>query len=146
VHNFSLCRPGVRPIALELANNPEIHYHLHPFRAFILTIPASDPLSDMQRGMKMRTYLFAILVSGAIGGVGTSNTAAAPANGAAIVTGAQAISLVQDAVTIVTTVYKCKINGRWRPGRCPDNTLRRVDCVGYHTEKFRHLGHCRTPG
>ena len=108
---------------------------------------AGDALRDglpacRNRGLTMRAVLMAMLAAGAIGLIGSSETLAAPVNGAALIAAAQALSSVQDARVIV--VYKCKINGRWRKGRCPGSDAN-VNCVHSRTERFRHSGHCRTP-
>jgi hypothetical protein len=86
----------------------------------------------------MRAILIAMLVAGAIGTVGSSNAMAAPVNGAALIAAAQPLSSLQDARVIVA--YKCKINGRWRKGRCPGSDAH-VNCVHSRTERFRHSGH-----
>jgi hypothetical protein len=90
----------------------------------------------------MRAIFIAMLVAGTIGIVGSSNATAAPINGGALIRAAQPLSPVQDARMIV--VYKCKINGRWRKGRCPGSDAH-VNCVHSRTERYRHSGHCRTP-
>ena len=74
------------------------------------------------------------------------------AAGAAISSGASAqtggdIPAAPEATTInefepTAIVYRCKINGRWRAGRCPRN--RAVNCVHHRTGKFRHAGPCRS--
>ena len=44
----------------------------------------------------------------------------------------------------VRATYRCKINGSWRPGRCPDSQGN-VRCIDLKTGAFRHWGHCRSP-
>jgi len=88
----------------------------------------------------MRTFLITMLAAGAVTVASTSKMVAAPANGTIIIGAAQTISLQQD----VVLEFKCKINGRWRPGRCPLSE-HQVTCVHHRTEKFRHSGHCKTP-
>src|SRR5437763_1209188 len=96
-----------------------------------------------RRRNEMRTILITMVAAGAVGVVCMSSTMAAPENGAALIRAAQATSLVQDVRTIV--VHRCKINGRWRPCRCPASE-EHVNCVHWHSEKFRHAGHCKGPG
>ncbi len=89
----------------------------------------------------MRIIFLTMLIANAACIASIRSTAAAPANGAAIIGAGQMTSLLQDARVI--NVFRCKINGRWRPGRCPDRY--HITCVHHRTEKFRNFGHCRTP-
>jgi hypothetical protein len=90
--------------------------------------------------MKIETILITMLAVSAVGIASMSKLMAAPANGTGIIGAAQAASPRQD----VVLEFKCKINGRWRPGRCPLSE-HQVTCVHHRTEKFRHAGHCKTP-
>jgi hypothetical protein len=85
--------------------------------------------------VNMRFSLIAILAALAVSVVGATNNpaaVAAPINGPAIQAG------VTDGVVSVRMVYRCKINGRWHPGRCPGSN---VTCVNRHGG-YRHAGHC----
>jgi hypothetical protein len=88
----------------------------------------------------MRTFLITMLAAGALGVASTSKIVAAPANGAGIIAAAQATPFQQD----VVLEFRCKINGRWQPGRCPGSD-NQVTCVHHRTERFRHSGHCKGP-
>jgi hypothetical protein len=87
--------------------------------------------------MKMRFSLIAILAAGAFGAFAAVNNpaaVAAPLNGTAIQDN------VPDYFTPARIVYRCKINGRWRPGRCPLPDSQ-VTCV-HGSGRYRHAGHC----
>jgi hypothetical protein len=93
-------------------------------------------------GMKMRAYLVTLLVGGAIAAVvGSSNSLAAPANGAAIIGAAQTTGFVQDIAYCTRTDNRGRIIFR-RPGHC---TGRGVTCWSDvpHRSKFLHWGRCK---
>jgi hypothetical protein len=93
-------------------------------------------------GMKMRGFLFVMLVASATAAVvGTSNSLAAPANGAAIIGAAQAITLVQDIAYCTRTDYKGRIISR-RRGHCTGNGVTCWSDIP-HRSKFLHRGLCR---
>jgi hypothetical protein len=76
-------------------------------------------------GMKMRAFLIALLAGGAIAAVGgSSNSLAAPANGAAIIGAAQTAGFVLDIAYCTRTDNRGRIIFR-RPGHC---TGRGVTC------------------
>ena len=89
----------------------------------------------------MRGFLSTILAASLVAVLGTSNALAAPANGAAIIGAAEAITFVEDIAYCTRTDNRGRILSRHR-GHC---TGQGVTCWTDipHRSKFLHRGPCR---